>query len=63
MNQLFRAAAIGLVVWSGISYFKSLVKALEEEDLARHGAGESEHQRKRISKPAKSGKAAELALH
>lgn len=45
MNQLFRAILIMGVAWAGISTFKNVVAKIEEEELARLGAGESDYQR------------------
>jgi hypothetical protein len=45
MNQLFRATLIMGLVWAGISSFKKVVSKIEEEELARLGAGESDFQR------------------
>ena len=54
MNQLLRAAAVGYLFWVGLSIFKNIVEASEEEDLARHGAGESDYQRKGPDKVKKA---------
>lgn len=45
MNQLFRAALIIGLAWAGISTFRNVVEKIEEEELARHSAGESDYQR------------------
>jgi hypothetical protein len=48
MNQLFRAALIIGLAWAGISTFKTVVSKIEEEELARLSAGESDFQRHHI---------------
>jgi len=45
MKELCKAAAIFAIVWAGISVMKSISQVIEEEELARHGAGESDYQR------------------
>ncbi|MFZ5806346.1 MAG: hypothetical protein ACOY3I_03975 [Verrucomicrobiota bacterium] len=53
MNQLLRAGMVFALVWSGISAFRAALNRIEEEELARHGAGESDYQRQHVEKSKK----------
>lgn len=54
MNQLLRAGVVFGLVWYGISAFRKTLERIEEEELARHGAGESDFQKQRLDKQKKS---------
>lgn len=56
MNQLLRAGVVFALAWYGISSFRRALDQIEEEELARHGAGESDFQKHKTDKPKKSAK-------
>jgi hypothetical protein len=45
MNELTKAVVVFALAWTGLSLFRKAISKIEDEDLARSGAGESDFER------------------